>query len=202
MQPALRLPSHALSVLGPKLFPFWDDAQFSTEQFQSLVYGGVLVFNTPAGTVIAFTADADVDTDGPGGNKQVDPWWMPDTALRYVDGTSCNSRTFPGIVTPPGLRREFGMALGDYGFVLWRGALVPVQVYDIGPMRKIGEVSLFTARNSGVAPSSQSDKQAATNGNNALDVVYVVFVKSGPGVAVDPSQIIQHVADLRAKLAA
>jgi hypothetical protein len=189
------LPDHAKAFLGDGKLP-WQNAKLNPLKLEGLIFGGVISFDTPK--VVILTADADIDTDGPGCSKAVDPWCLPDTSLRYSGGTSCDSRHFPGIVIPPVLQHQFGCKVGDFSLIVWHGALVACQVYDTGPMKKIGEISIYAGRASGIVGPNVTDKHAATIGNSVTDCVYVVFPGSGPGHAIAPDLIGPSVQRLEA----
>lgn len=182
------LPKHAKELLADVL-P-WDRSEFVPVDKKGIQFGGVHRFSLDAGrTALLMTADADIDIDGPGGSKATDKYWLPETSLRWPDGTSCDSRVFPGVVVPGDWTAKFGVRKGDFAFLIWRGIAYPAQVYDFGPTSKVGEVSIALGRQSGIVPPSQSDYSAATNGNNATDVVYLIFPKSGPSSALSRQAI-------------
>jgi hypothetical protein len=183
------LPAYALALIGPAQVPCWDEATFVSESLEGMWGKGVYTFpkkgNRPA-VVIAIN-DADVDADGPGGGKNIDPWWEPKTSLLFPNGFSCNSRQFPGVVIPPALR-PLGVWIGDFGCAIWKDArgvasIQWFQVYDVGPTRKMGEISLFLGRLLGIIPPNQSDRDAATKGNDVEDLTLMFFCGSGPGRA-------------------
>lgn len=158
---------------------------------QGLAFGGVGIVNVfpgpaPAARLLDLkaliaTTDFDIDIDGPFGDAVTDPSWQGETSLKTAAGVSCDSRTFPGIVISPALE-QFGVRLGDFGFCIWAGHKCCFQVYDIGPLRKAGEGSIFLARETGLVLPSQSDHHAATNAPDVTDVVSVIFPGTAPGI--------------------
>ncbi len=102
---------------------------------------------------VHFFADADVDSDGPGGSRQEDPDWQAETSLRF-EGKSLDARKVPFIVVPKiiiqGVR---GIVLGSLARVTHTGLLIDgahpwtwAVVGDVGPSRLTGEVSVECAR--------------------------------------------------------
>lgn len=173
----------------------WKDAQRSTTTYQGLSKDGISYFEKATGGIAAVVTitDADIDTDGPGGSKEIDRFWQPHTSLRDEHGDSCNSRKFPGVVIPPGLTREFGIHMGDFALLNWKDKegnqkQVPVQVYDGGPSAKIGEISFAAALALGICKDSTQagQKAAATKGNSVTDLMTVFFPGSGSPRAVAP----------------
>ena len=105
-----------------------------------------------------FVADADIDCDGSGGNPDNDPWFQPDTTLHDPFGRPLNAYRVPFVVVPPIIcRRTRGMVLGSE--CLLTHTLTKRQVLcvvgDIGPTRKIGEISPAAARAIGVNPNAR-----------------------------------------------
>lgn len=97
-------------------------------------------------------ADGDVDGDGPNGNPDHDPTWQPETSLKH-NGHSIDSYKVPGIVVPPSAEhRVKGIVLGCKARVTNRdnGAVVDAVVYDTGPIKKVGEVSVELAKRLGL----------------------------------------------------
>lgn len=99
-----------------------------------------------------FIADCDIDCDGPNGNPDGDPYWQPETTLRYK-GKSIDSYKVAGIVLPPSIIRAVKPAvLGCKARITNLKNLEPTDavVYDIGPTRKLGEASVLAAKRIGV----------------------------------------------------
>lgn len=108
---------------------------------------GCEIFEEEDGRV-HFTADADVDCDGSGGNELDDPFFQADTTLHH-DGKALNAELVPFIVVPK------MVIVGVKGVVMGAQARVTnthnnrsclAVVGDLGPSRKIGEVSCQCAR--------------------------------------------------------
>ena len=140
--------------------------------------GTMIVFKNIIGGIDAFLmiTDADIDTDGPGGSKDIDPSFQPTTSLRFANGSHCNSRIFPGVVCSSRLReRPFGLKMGDFAYITFKGKVVPCQIYDQGPTDKIGEISIFAARQVGGVPNTTSDRAAARGGNFTKELVTLCF---------------------------
>ena len=171
----------------------WDKAKRSVTYYEGLSNGGLAYFNSQTTGLIAVTAvtDADIDTDGPEGSKIKDRYWQPHTSLRNPDGSSCDSRTFPGVVIPPGMTNEFGVRMGDFALLCLNGREVPAQVYDGGPSTKIGEISFGAAVDLGIYPdrSDAVERRAATNGNDVNNLLTVFFPGSGNGRALSPELV-------------
>ncbi|MEO6742502.1 MAG: hypothetical protein ABIP20_19845 [Chthoniobacteraceae bacterium] len=147
--------------------------------------------------------DADIDTDGPGGGKDRDGDYNPETALHDRHGDSCDSRTFFGVVIPPSFGKYYGITVGDFAWVSWQSPggkriSIPCQVYDVGPDDKIGEISVGLAWSLGIPPTPTSgmtqeeriqvEKAAATKGNDVKDLITVFFPKSGNRTAVSQNE--------------
>lgn len=106
---------------------------------------------------VEFVAKAAVDTDG-SGPLHGDPAAQSDTSLHH-EGKALNADLVPYIVTPPAIIHGVkGIVLGCQAFVKnttkdketdW----IPCVVGDIGPHKKIGEVSVAAAKALGINPS-------------------------------------------------
>lgn len=181
------IPAHAQQVFGSARdgefggLP-WASARKELMQLEGLAGSTVHTFRDDAGKIVAFlmVTDADIDTDGPGGSRAIDPSWQAETSLRFRGGASCDSRKFPGVVRSVKMLDELGLNMGDLAFLCHKGKVVPCQVYDQGPTRKIGEISLFTARELGGVPPSMSDRAAARGGNFTEELVCLFFPHSSP----------------------
>lgn len=104
---------------------------------------------------VFFIADADIDCDGPNGNPDGDPDWQDSTSLKH-NGQSINSYKVPGIVVPPGIIKGVkGIVLGCKARVTNNetGVSADAVVYDAGPSRKLGEISVELAKRLGINPS-------------------------------------------------
>jgi len=171
----------------------WASGVQSALSFAGLHKGALASFKNPTGgpDVVAAVTDADIDTDGPGGSRAKDRWWSANTSLRFPSGNSCDSRNFPGVVTPPALRKEYGIEIGDLAWVSWKGKEFGAQVYDSGPTEKIGEISFGLAVDLGIYAdrSEATEAKAATKGNDVKDLLTVFFPGSGNGTAMPPEAI-------------
>lgn len=104
---------------------------------------------------VVFTADADIDCDGSGGNPDNDRYYLPDTTIHY-DGRPLNAYVVPFIVVPPIIcRKTAGMVLGCAArfTYLKTGIRVDCVVGDIGPTFKVGEISPAAAKPVGINPN-------------------------------------------------
>jgi hypothetical protein len=180
------LPDHALPLVGLGTGFDWGSAKWIPDALHGDLYGGAAVFAVPR--AVLFTCDFDIDIDGPGGSLAQDQYWQSDTSLRWPDGTSVNSRLFPGAVIPSAII-ELGAKVSDFGFLVRAGRAFAFQVYDTGPRDKIGEGSIYLARKAGLIRPNQSDRMAANVGTEPRDIVMVIFPGSGPKHAVAPDLI-------------
>lgn len=103
---------------------------------------------------VTWRAKAAVDTDG-SGPLHGDPDAQSDTSL-HLDGNALNADVDRYIVVPPAIRDGVaGIVLGCQGEV-WNkrnGLSTKVVVGDIGPHKKLGEVSVATANALGINAS-------------------------------------------------
>jgi hypothetical protein len=199
-----RLPEHARQYFGSKVNDIWGgvpwkDSEREEPENEESAYAGLatsgLQWFPPIENhhtrALFWQSDADIDFDGPSKTitardlKKRDRYWLPNTSLQWenpwtnADGKStraCDSRTFMGVVMPPGLR-TFGLECGDYALVCWGGKIAAAQVYDIGPMKKIGEISFGLAAALGI-PNDP------TRGNDVKDLCTLAFPGSGRRRAV------------------
>jgi hypothetical protein len=75
-----------------------------------------------------------------------------DTPERYVD-----SETVPYVVVPPVIiQKTQGAVRGCFARVTYKGKSVDCMVGDVGPRRKIGEISIAAARAVGMPASPRS----------------------------------------------
>ena len=114
---------------------------------------GVSVRENDDGTV-SFTAGARIDTDG-SGPLHGDPCAQRDTTLHF-EGKALNADVDRYIVTPPLIIHGVkGIVMGCQAHVrnIKNGKETYAVVGDIGPSRKIGEVSVATAAALGINPS-------------------------------------------------
>ena len=179
--PPSAIPAHAQSIFntGGELVGIpWNLATTVKMPLEGMKDGKMIVFKNPNGKIMAFVliTDADIDTDGPGGSKAIDPTYGPGTSLTFPNGAYCNSRLFPGIVRSARLHASpFGLQLGDFAYICYNGKAVACQIYDQGPDNKIGEISIFAGREVGGIPQNKSEHWAATEGNFTSELVTVCF---------------------------
>lgn len=108
--------------------------------------------------------------------------YVSPTALRDHDRPATDPRAYvnsdevPYISVPRNAIKDYGVKLGDVGFVYCRatGQFSPVIVADVGPRNKWGEGSMALARALGL-PSSPR------NGGTGAGVVCCVFTRTGRG---------------------
>lgn len=127
---------------------------------------------------VFFIADADIDADGPGGSIHDDPDWQPETSLKH-NGQSIDSRKVRGIVVPIGIIKGVkGTVLGCKARVTRNstGVSADAVVYDIGPSRKLGEISIAAAEAIGIDPSPTH------GGEDSYDAVTYELWPSVPAV--------------------
>lgn len=103
---------------------------------------------------VTFTAKAAVDEDGAPGNPMHDPCWQPGTSLRHPDGSPLDALKEKYVVVPPAVRLGVrGVVLGCRAMVEYRGRVSEAVVGDVGPSRKLGEISVALARELGIPDS-------------------------------------------------
>jgi hypothetical protein len=115
---------------------------------------GCPIYELSDGTVF-FVADADIDCDGSGGNPEHDPYFQDDT-FYHDDGKALNAYDVPFVVVPPSVvlqTRKIVMGCAAIVTNLMTGEHVNCVVGDLGPMRKIGEISVAAARAISVNPN-------------------------------------------------
>jgi hypothetical protein len=96
---------------------------------------------------VFFTADADIDCDGSGGNPDNDPYFQNDTTLHH-NGKALNAYEVAfGVVPPVVCQRTKGKVLGCRMRIhyLKTGYFCDAVVGDIGPTSKVGELSVAAA---------------------------------------------------------
>jgi len=100
---------------------------------------------------IHFTADADIDTDGTG-DHHGDKTAQNETTLK-LNGRNLNADEDKFIVVPPVIIQSVDpIVLGCQARVFYRGNMTDAVVGDVGPHKKIGEVSRATAIALGINP--------------------------------------------------
>lgn len=112
---------------------------------------------------VYFIADADIDRDGSQvthpntpGTEWYDPFFEPDTTLHGPNGTALDPFRVPFVVVPPLIcENTKGVVLGSECLLTntLNGRQVLCVVGDIGPHRKIGEISPDAAVAIGVNPN-------------------------------------------------
>lgn len=119
---------------------------FSSEGFRTTAYE-----DSENGPCHAM-ADADIDVDG-SGDPHGDPDFQNDTTLHY-EGKALNSDVDKWMVLPePCIAAVEGVVLGCQATVHYRGKSCSAVVGDVGPSRKIGEISRAVAFALGINPS-------------------------------------------------
>lgn len=127
-----------------------------------------------AGGAVAWTDDAAIDTDGCG-PLHGDPYAQPDTSL-HIEGEPLNADIDRYIVVPPQIIAAVqSRVIGCQGFVEYKGRRINVVVGDVGPRRKIGEMSVATAKALGIPWSP------IHGGTDDKSVRYVIY----PGQMAD-----------------
>ena len=102
--------------------------------------------------VISYIAKAAIDSDGDPLNRHHDPCWQPDTSLHF-HGKPINAEEVPYCVVPPAIIQGVRpVVLGSKVVMtnLHTGAVVWGVVADVGPRRKLGEISCEAARRLGL----------------------------------------------------
>jgi len=202
------IPSHARTVFqtGELAGLPWKRATTVRMPLTGMKDGTMIVFNNDRGIIDALVmiTGANIDTDGPGGSKAIDPDFGPHTSLKFEDGSDCNSRFFPGVVRSRHLlEAPFGLKMGDFAYVTFNGNVVACQIYDQGPDNKIGEISIFTARQVGGIPQNMPEHRAALTGNFTDELVTLCFpASSADHFAVSNSEIQKRAKSCLAALTA
>lgn len=125
---------------------------------------------------IHFVANGRIDTDG-SGSSHGDKWHLHDTSL-HVDGKPLNADEDFYIVLPPQIINAVKpIVLGCQARVKNRlnGKVFPAVVGDVGPKRRLGELSWSLANALGLDPNPN------TGGVDHLVIEYDVF----PGVPAE-----------------
>ncbi|MEU3602133.1 glycoside hydrolase family 75 protein [Streptomyces sp. NPDC006798] len=127
---------------------------------------------------VYWKADLDVACDGLESaicNRENDPWYLPDTAVRQSDGRPLDAATLPYVVVPtPGpiwKYYESGIRGGGIVAVVHRDRVRYGVVGDTGPAKIIGEASYAMARALGI----DSDP---VGGGVPSGVTYILFAGS------------------------
>lgn len=125
---------------------------------------------------VSYRAKAAVDTDG-SGPLHGDPDAQADTSLHH-EGKPLNADIVPYIVVPPAISDGVaGIVLGCQAIVTnsRNGARTAAVVGDIGPHKKLGEISVCCAKNLGIDPSP-------TRGGEDSHVIEYVLYPDTPAV--------------------
>jgi hypothetical protein len=191
------IPSHAKAVFQTGLLAGlpWERATTVRMPLSGMKDGTMIIFKNDRDVIDAFImiTDADIDTDGPGGSKASDPTFGPHTSLRFADGSDCNSRQFPGVVRSRHLlEAPFGLKMGDSAYITFNGKVVACQIYDEGPDSKIGEISIFAARQVGGIPQTMPEHRAAVAGNFTKELVTLCFPGSSANSRAVPNLEIEN----------
>lgn len=123
---------------------------------------------------LTFTSDGDIDTDG-SGPLHGDPYAQPHTTLK-IKGRSLNADLDKFIVLPPAVIKAVRpIVLGCLALIENKvnGKFTPAVVGDVGPKRKLGEMSVACAKALGIPWSP------VTGGTNRNVIKYTVW----PGIA-------------------
>lgn len=176
------------SVLGVKPDGLWGtksqaalDALLNSALLPPVYAAGVVIgtiegcdiLRTDLPETVVFVAKAAIDCDG-GNNPEHDPCWRADTTLHHNDH-AIDAETVPYVVTPPLIiAKTHGIVLGCKARVTntRTGQSAVAVVADIGPRRKLGEISPALARLIGVNP----------NPNHGGEDSHVIRYEFFPGV--------------------
>ncbi|MEU5163033.1 glycoside hydrolase family 75 protein [Streptomyces sp. NPDC020875] len=127
---------------------------------------------------VYWKADLDVACDGLEGaicNRENDPWYLPDTAVRQSDGRPLDAETLPYVVVPtPGpiwKYYESGIRGGGIVAVVHGDRVGYGVVGDTGPAKIIGEASYAMARALGIDADP-------VDGGVPSGVTYILFTGS------------------------
>jgi hypothetical protein len=114
------------------------------------VIEGTLIISRPD-NVVHYVAKAAIDCDG-SDNRHNDPCWQAETSLSH-NGKPIDAETVPYIVVPPAIIKGVKpVVLGSMAIVTntKNGKSTKAVVADVGPRRKIGELSCECARRIGL----------------------------------------------------
>lgn len=117
------------------------------------------------GTFITFTARGRIDDDGTG-SAHGDPDHQDQTSLKH-NGRFLNADTDRYIVVPPqAVQGAAPVVLGSQAWVTYRGKKVTAVVGDIGPRRRLGEISIA------LALALEINANPNTGGDDTDDILY------------------------------
>jgi hypothetical protein len=120
----------------------------------------------PGDSSFAFIADCDIDADGSGGNPYNDPYFQPDTSYHYK-GEALNPYVVPfGVLPSSVIKAVKPVVLGCYmeAHYYKTGITVAGIVGDVGPTKKLGEVSCRMAELLGMNPHPNHGGEDSYNG--------------------------------------
>jgi hypothetical protein len=123
---------------------------------------------------VEYTAKAAIDCDGSGGNPHHDPCFQSDTSLHH-NGKALNAEQVPYIAVPPVIiQKTRGVVLGSRVLLTntRNHKKTEAVVADIGPRRKLGELSPAAAEALGL------DGNPNHGGTDAHIIQYRIF----PGI--------------------
>jgi glycosyl hydrolase group 75 (putative chitosanase) len=148
---------------------------------------------------ITYSSGMMIDTDGfvrdPSRRRVIerrDPDHLPETALRYADGSALDSTQVPYIVLPVDFD---GARTGDLALVRYHGRSVLAVVGDRGPAGVLGEGSIAAAEALGI------DSDGATGGIES-GVSYTVFPGSGSASPAGQDELLANIYDRGTELCA
>ncbi len=163
MADVYHLPQYARERLGRIAGVRWDKARriSGLNSYEGLVQNSFQVFeNLPSfpNGLVFYESKFDIDQDGSGPKTPGDTS-SPSTSLLDLSGKALNADRFPFAVLPlrsgnhlPSLQ-DFNLHLGDLGIAFWQDRVVPFVYGDLGPRLKIGEGSVFLAKQLGIPAS-------------------------------------------------
>jgi peptidoglycan hydrolase-like protein with peptidoglycan-binding domain len=126
-----------------------------------------------SGRDLYFKAGAAIDVDG-SGPSHGDPYKQYQTSLSLKGGGYPNADKVPYFVLPPQVAKQYGAKVGDLGLIRRGDQVIPAVFADVGPRKKIGELSRYAAQQLGIPASPIS-------GGTNKGVEYLVFPGSrGP----------------------
>lgn len=157
--------------------PWGESVPVAHPPFHGLYGGAILKINGAGGhTAVGWTGRATIDNDGTN-DADHDPSHENETSLRWPDGRSCDAYSVYGFVISLALYKLIGAKPGDYGYVGYKGLIVPAQYFDSGNTDEVGEISVALAKALKIPASPIS-------GGAPDGVGFTIFPGSGPGVAV------------------
>jgi hypothetical protein len=119
---------------------------------------------------VTYSAKAAIDDDG-SDNSQRDPDWQADTSLHF-NGKPIDAASVPYVVVPPAIIAGVpGIVLGCRAVVTdtCNGLSTEAVVADIGPHKKLGEISMACAAAIGIDPSP------TRGGEDAHVIAYALY---------------------------